>query len=124
MKPITPVTHGYLDYVTVVAFLLAPTLLGLNGLPALLSWTLAGVHLALTLVTDFPLGWRRLLPFWIHGWIERFVGPALVLVAFLPGFSGGGSAFAFYLLVGLVIIAVGWLTDYSGTSAQAFTQQN
>ena len=63
MKPITPVTHGYLDYFTVAVFLLAPNLLGLNGLPALLSWTLAGVHLALTLVTDFPLGWRRLLPF-------------------------------------------------------------
>ncbi len=121
MKPITPVTHGYLDYFTVAVFLLAPNLLGLNGLPALLSWTLAGVHLALTLVTDFPLGWRRLLPFWIHGWIERIVGPALVLVAFLPNFSDGNSAFGFYLVVGFVIIAVGWLTDYSGETKQALS---
>ncbi len=121
MKPITPSAHGYLDYVTVAVFLLAPNLLGLNGLPALLSWTLAGVHLALTLVTDFPLGWHRLLPFWIHGWIERIVGPALVLVAFLPKFSDGGSAFGFYLLMGLVIIAVGWLTDYSGGTKQALS---
>ena len=58
MKPITPSTHGYLDYVTVAVFLLAPKLLGFEGLPALLSWTLAGVHLVLTLATDFPLGWR------------------------------------------------------------------
>jgi hypothetical protein len=28
MKPITPITHGYLDYVTVAVFLLAPKLLG------------------------------------------------------------------------------------------------
>ncbi|GLI95786.1 hypothetical protein [Methylocystis echinoides] len=119
MKPITPSAHGYLDYVTVAVFLLAPKLLGFDGLPALLSWTLAGVHLALTLVTDFPLGWRPWLPFWIHGWIERIVGPALVLVAFLVKFSEGGSAFGFYLLMGLVIIAVGWLTDYSGGTKQA-----
>ena len=118
MKPITPTTHGYLDYVTVAVFLLAPKLLGFEGLPALLSWTLAGVHLALTLATDFPLGWLRWLPFWIHGWIERIVGPALVLVAFVPNFSGGGSAYGFYLLMGLVIIAVGWLTDYSGETKQ------
>ena len=119
MKPITPSAHGYLDYVTVAVFLLAPKLLGFEGLPALLSWTLAGVHLALTLATDFPLGWLRWLPFWIYGWIERIVGPALVLVAFVPNFSGGGSAFGFYLLMGLVIIAVGWLTDYSGETKQA-----
>jgi hypothetical protein len=75
----------------------------------MLSWTLAGVHLALTLVTDFPLGWRHWLAFLIHGWIERVVGPALVLIAFLPGFSGAGSAFAFYTFMGLAIIAVGWL---------------
>ena len=92
MKPITPTIHGYLDYLTVVVFLAAPKLLGLDGLPALLSWTLAGVHLALTLVTDFPLGWRPWLAFWIHGWTERIVGPALVLIAFLPNFSSSSSA--------------------------------
>ncbi len=71
MKPIAPTIHGYVDYLTVVVFLAAPKLLGLDGLPALLSWTLAGVHLALTLVTDFPLGWRPWLPFWISGWVEQ-----------------------------------------------------
>ena len=119
MKPITPTIHGYLDYLTVVVFLAAPKLLGLDGLPALLSWTLAGVHLALTLVTDFPLGWRPWLAFSIHGWIERIVGPALVLIAFLPNFSSSSSAFGFYLFMGLVIVAVGWLTDYSAGAKQA-----
>ena len=117
MKPVTPSIHGYLDYFTVVVFLLAPKLLGFDGLPALLSWMLAGVHLVLTLVTNFPLGWRPWLPFWIHGWIERVVGPALVLIAFLPSISAAGSAFTFYILMGFVIIAVGWLTDYSAVSA-------
>jgi hypothetical protein len=120
MKPITPTIHGYLDYLTVVVFLAAPKLLGLDGLPALLSWTLAGVHLALTLITNFPLGWRPWLAFWIHGWVERIVGPALVLIAFLPNFYGNSSAFGFYLVMGLVIVAVGWLTDYSARAKQTF----
>jgi len=40
----------------------------------------------------------------------------------VPNFSGGGSAFGFYLLMGLVIIAVGWLTDYSGETKQALNR--
>jgi hypothetical protein len=121
MKLITSNAHGYLDYLTVVVFLVAPKLLGFEGLPAFLCWTLAGVHLALTLATDFPLGWRSWLPFWIHGWIERIVGPALVLVAFLPNFFDSGLAFGFYLFMGLVIVAVGWLTDYSRGAKQALS---
>lgn len=119
MKPITPALHGYLDYLTVLVFALAPGLLGLHGLPAQLSWTLAGVHLLLTLLTDFPLGWHPVLPFWIHGWVERVVGPALVLVAFLPNFSNSTVAFAFYVFMGFVIIVVGFLTDYSAPSRKA-----
>lgn len=114
MKLITPRTHGYLDYLTAFVFLAAPKILGFEGLPALLSWILAGVHLLLTLATDFPLGLRPWLPFWIHGWIERIVGPALVIVAYLSNFSAGGPASGFYLFMGLTIIAAGWLTDYAG----------
>lgn len=53
MKIISPQVHGYLDYFTVVVFLLAPTLMGLTGIPALLAYALAGIHLAMTLVTYF-----------------------------------------------------------------------
>jgi hypothetical protein len=114
MKIITPHVHGYLDYVTVVVFLLAPTLLGLTGFPAQLAYALAGIHLAMTLVTDFPLGVVKLIPFTIHGWIERVVGPLLVLVSFIPGFVTDTAAQGFYLLIGVVIILVGLLTNYQG----------
>lgn len=77
MNTITPRVHGYLDYVTVVVFLLAPTLIGLTGIPAMLAYALAGIHLAMTLGTDFPLGIVKLIPIPIHGWIERLSAPCL-----------------------------------------------
>jgi hypothetical protein len=46
----------------------------------------------------------------------------LVIVAFLPNFSDGRLTSGFYLLMGLVIIVVGWLTDYSGGAKQALSQ--
>ncbi|RNJ49199.1 hypothetical protein [Methylocystis hirsuta] len=112
MKPLTARLHGYLDYLTVLIFLAAPSVLGFGGVAAKLAWLLAGVHLAMTLVTKFPLGVFRRLAFTLHGWVERIVGPALIAVAFLPDIFSVKPAFAFFAGMGLVIIAVGWLTDY------------
>jgi len=112
MKIISATNHGYLDFATVVIFLLAPTLFGLNGLPAILAYGLAIIHLAVTLATDFPFGAIKMIPFKLHGWIERLVGPLLVIL----GFANDGSARSFYIVIGLVIIVVGILTDYEGTT--------
>jgi hypothetical protein len=114
MKIISPTQHGYLDYVTVVLFLLAPSLLGISGVAATIAYLLAGIHLAMTLVTDFPLGVIKKLPFPVHGLVERVVGPALILLPFIFGFAG--TAVAFYIVMGIVIILVGLLTDYQQTS--------
>jgi len=112
-KIITPTQHAYLDYVTVVLFAIAPTLFGLTAMAATIAYALAVIHLAMTLVTDFPGGTFKLLPFSVHGWVERVVGPALVLLPFVLGFDG--MARGFYIVVGLVIILVGLLTDYRVT---------
>jgi hypothetical protein len=108
MKILSPTQHGYLDYLTVVIFLLAPSLIGLTGMAGTIAYLLAGIHLAMTLVTDFPLGVVKKLPFTIHGWVERVVGP--VLLPFALGFDGATKYF--YIVIGFVIILVGLLTDY------------
>lgn len=109
-KILTPTLHGYLDYVTVVLFLAAPSLLGLTGMVGIFAYVLAIIHLAMTLLTDFPLGVYKLVPFHMHGWVERVVGPGLVLLSFVLGFAQ--TATSFYVLIGIVIILVGLLTDY------------
>jgi hypothetical protein len=113
MKIISSTQHGYLDFLTVILFLVAPTIIGLTGVAGTIAYALAGIHLAMTLVTDFPLGVTKLVPFSIHGWVERVVGPTLVLLPFILGFEG--SAKVFYIVIGLVIILVGLLTDYQRT---------
>jgi hypothetical protein len=113
MKIISPTNHGYLDFATVVIFLLVPTLFGLNGLPAMLAYGLAIIHLVVTLATDFPFGVIKLIPFTLHGWIERLVGPLLVVIPFIL-FANEAVARNFYIFIGIIIIIVGVLTDYEG----------
>ncbi|MBS0587136.1 MAG: hypothetical protein JSS37_04120 [Proteobacteria bacterium] len=112
MKVISPRIHGYFDFLTVFIFLLAPTLLGLGQLSAMLAYGLAVVHLIVTLTSDFPFGIIKLIPFTIHGWIERMVGPLLIAIPFILNFSDEEAARNFYIAMGIIIIVVGMLTDY------------
>ena len=109
-KVLSPLVHGALDYATVAAFALAPSLLGLDGTAAVLSYLLAAVHLLMTLATDFPLGAVRTVPFRLHGTVELIVGAILVVLALvLPE-----TARLFFLAMGAAILLVWLLTDYTG----------
>ncbi len=112
MKIVSPRIHGYLDFLTVAIFLLAPTLFGLSQLPAMLAYVIAGVHLIVTIGSDFSFGVFKLIPFTIHGWIEHLVGPALIALPFISGFADEEAARNFYIGVGLIVLVLGFLTDY------------
>ncbi|MEO6565700.1 MAG: hypothetical protein ABIO63_06660 [Casimicrobiaceae bacterium] len=111
-----------LDFVTVVGFAAAPTLLGLQGLPATLAYGLAFVHLTLTLLTRFPPAQRGMVPLRAHGLIELLVGIALVVLPFVLGWTG--VARTFYVAAGVVILAVWALSEYNEHVATASNRQD
>lgn len=114
MKFLTPRIHGYLDYLTVVIFFVAPLLLGLEGLSAFISYALAVIHLLLTVLTDFSLGFAKMIPFKKHGWVETVVGPIVLLLPFIAGLYE--TARTFYIAMSAIIIIVSLLTDYKQAS--------
>ncbi|HXH76595.1 MAG TPA: hypothetical protein VNJ08_16605 [Bacteriovoracaceae bacterium] len=117
MKLLNERIHGYLDYVVVISFLLAPSLFGFSGLPAILSYLLAGVHLLLTLFTDFSTGLFKVLSLKIHGWIELVVAPTLAGLPWLAGFSDLQSARNFYIGAGVIVFLTWLVTDYEARSS-------
>jgi len=117
MKLLSARTHGILDYVTVIGFVLAPAILGFEGLPKIICYGLAGIHLLLTLLTNFPLGAAKLVSLTLHGLIELMVSIALVFLPWVLGFSTNPAARNFFIGVGMTIFIVWLLTDYkSGLS--------
>ena len=83
MKILSDTTHGILDYLTVVLFVLAPSPFGFSGTAAIISYALAGIHLAMTLLTNVPLGVVKIIPIKLHAVVEMLVGPVLVIGALL-----------------------------------------
>ena len=104
--------HGLLDLVAVFAFLIGPLLFGLGGSPAAISYTLAVVHLAMTLLTRFPMGRWKAIPFPVHGIVELAVGVALLILPSFAGYSPGSPARRFFLGMGAAILIVWALTAY------------
>jgi hypothetical protein len=114
MKILNPTVHGFLDYLVVVGFALAPTVIGLAGWPATISYALAAVHLLLTLVTAFPLGAIKIVPLRLHGAIELVVSIALVALPWALKFASDLTARDFYVCAGALIFVVWAITDYKG----------
>ena len=112
-KPVSARLHGVLDYATVAAFLNAPMVFGFHGTPAAIVYWLAGIHLLMTGCTDFPLGVFQWIPFRIHGVIELLAGIFLLVAPWVFGFAQDPAARNFFLAIGIVVLVVVALTDYS-----------
>ncbi len=104
--------HGILDYATVVGFLAAPSVLGLTGAPAWIAYALAGVHLALTVLTSFPPGLLKVVPVTVHGALELGVSLVLLPLPWILGFSSERTPRNFYVGAGLVIFIAWLITGY------------
>ena len=110
MPIIGPALHRVLDFVTVVAFTVAPSIFGLSGFPATLAYTLAGVHLGMTLLTQFSHTDHRLVPLSLHSTVEAIVAVGLILLPRLLHWSG--TPRLFFMAAGAVILVVWGLSRY------------
>lgn len=119
MKFISPRFHGYLDYLVVAAFFFAPSLFAFSSTPKTLAYALGAVHLLVTLLTAFPLGVVKVIPFTVHGGLEFVVALGLIVLPWLAGFAIDPAARAFYVGAGIVILLVVFLTDYKAAARPA-----
>lgn len=116
MKIISPKVHAILDYATVIFLLASPSLFNMEGPLRTFTYALAGIHFLLTILTGFPLGLIKVIPFRIHGLIEVVVALALAGVAFWFKSNDSLTGFYFYLVLAVIIMIVFVLTDFKEKS--------
>ena len=111
MKCITPKAHVAIDYLSVVIFTLAPTVLDMETFAMYLSYTLASVHFLVTILTDMPYSLFKVIPYNIHGVIELIVGPSLIILS-LSCKEQLNDNYLFFTFVGIFLIMLWALTHY------------
>ena len=111
MKVLSPRAHGVVDYSSAALFILAPTLFGFGGLPATLARTLGIGYALLSLMTAYPLGVVRAVPFPVHVALDWVLGVFLLAAPWLLGFADNESARNFFVGMGVISVIVTALTD-------------
>lgn len=109
MRFINDKVHGAIDYITAIALVVAPFVLGFSGAALMLSVAAGAALFGYSLLTSYSLSARNAIPFGVHLVIDFVAGVAFVAAPFILGFSGFVATYFF--VMGGAVIAVVLLTD-------------
>lgn len=118
-RPLKPLPHGIIDYVWVAKTIAAPWLLGFSrNKKATAHCLAAGAGIAaMSLLTRYPRGAAKLIPFPMHGIIEALAGAETALAPWTMGFADNAKAKWFHVISGLGVLGVVAMTDYQAAEA-------
>jgi hypothetical protein len=104
---ITRSIHAYLiDYPVAIVLIAAPFVLKLGESGAAATWLSVVVGVAALLLpalTDHPTGLVRIIPYWLHLWVDRAVGVLFVIAPFACKFTGP-AAWYYWVLAAAVLL--------------------
>lgn len=111
--------HGIIDYLLVGFLFASPTLFQMEGTLCTVTYSLAAIHLCVTLLTDFEVGMIKVIPFKIHGLLEVVVSLVLAVLGFWFYNNGTTFGFYFYMALAIVIMIVFILTDFKNVPVKS-----
>lgn len=112
MKVLSPTVHGVLDYGLALLFLVLPSLLEFPPPAATASYVIGVVYIIASLITRYPLGLVKLLPFPVHGVIESLMAISWIALPWLMGFAEHTASRNFFVAAGVALLGVVAITNY------------
>lgn len=105
--------HAIADYAVGSLLIVAALVVGGTGLAVATGVVVGAVVLAVSMLTKYPLGVKKVLPFTLHS-AGDYLAAALLLVApFALGFNDTDSGLtALYIAAGAAVTAVSLITNY------------
>ncbi|KRQ09920.1 hypothetical protein AOQ73_09125 [Bradyrhizobium pachyrhizi] len=107
LRFITKSIHAYLiDYPVAIVLIAAPFVLDLgqnNPVATWLSVVVGATALLLAALTDHPTGLVRIIPYWLHLWVDRAVGVLFIIAPFAFKFVGL-DAWYYWVLAAAVLL--------------------
>ena len=91
LRFVTKTIHAYLDYPVALSLLAMPFIIGIGVDNPWARWISPATGVAafiLTIFTDHQTGLVRVIPYWLHVAVDRFVGAVFLIVPFVFDFHG------------------------------------
>ena len=112
-KPISPALHSVIDYGLAAGNLLLPGMLRLRPAVTGVFAAFGLIQGALNAFTVQPYAVKRLVPFKLHGTIEKSSAPLFVLAPLLAGALSDRRARWYWAAVGAALVTVYSRTDWT-----------
>jgi len=105
--------HAIADYAVGGLLVVVALAVGGDGLAVATGVVVGAVVLAVSMLTRYPLGVVKVLPFTVHSAGDYLAAALLIISPFALGYSDtdGGLA-AFYVAAGIAVLAVSLITNY------------
>lgn len=116
-------THGYLDYLMGILFIILPFLIEMPGEASGTILTILGVATILySLMTDYELGVAKFLSMRAHLGIDLAAGIFLIAAPWIFGFAEDG--FWLFVILGVVEILASLMTSKEPNTAKTAKRYN
>ena len=105
--------HAVADYAVGALLIIVAIASGATGKAVVPGVVVGAVVLAVSMLTRYPLGVKKVLPFTVHSAGDYLAAALLIISPFALDFrtSDAGLA-AFYIVMGIAVLAVSLITNY------------
>jgi len=105
--------HAVADYAVGALLIIVPLAVGGSSAAVATGVVVGSVVLIVSMLTKYPLGVKKVLPFTVHSGGDYLAAALLLIAPFALDFrtSDAGLA-AFYIVAGIAVLAVSLITNY------------
>ena len=105
--------HAIADYAVGLSLIIVAVAVGGSGEAVATGVVVGAVVLVVSMLTKYPLGVAKVLPFTVHSAGDYLAAALLILSPFVLGYTDtDGGLSAFYVVAGLAVLAVSLVTNY------------
>jgi hypothetical protein len=117
--PVPALVHGIIEYLAAILFIAAPFIFGFDDDTAVAASLIVGVIvLIIAATTAWQTGLISSIPVQAHVVLDYVVAIFLIAAPFVLGFSGDGTAAAFFIVIGVVLLLLTIATRFVSDEAR------
>ena len=114
--------HAIADYAVGLSLIVVAVAVGGSGAAVATGVVVGAVVLVVSMLTKYPLGVAKVLPFTVHSAGDYLAAALLILSPFALNFNDSdGGLTAFYIVAGIAVLAVSLITNYQYSDKREWT---
>jgi hypothetical protein len=115
--------HAIADYAVGITLIVVALAVGGSGAAVAAGVVVGSVVLLVSMLTRYPLGVAKVLPFTVHSAGDYLAAALLILSPFALGFTDTDAGLsAFYIVAGIAVLLVSLVTNYQYNPRRSFNQ--